>query len=329
MTTDSILKLIADFWQVGWRPMLEILVLWIGMYQFYRLLRGTRGWAVVLGLTGFFILFLGLVFMANVFELQVLSAVLQYLLFLMPFVALVIFQPELRRILAEVGNQPLFNTARQERENIEVLVRAMERLSKMRIGALVAVEQAIQLREAVESGVELDCDASPEMLETVFFPNNAIHDGGVLIKGDRITYAACIFPLTQRHDLDRTVGTRHRAAVGLSEETDAVVIVVSEETGQISYAYKGSLERGVTLNELRQFLSSIFVTLERPGSIGEWFAQLRRRKALRRAMRRSREERRKERNSGGGTEDNAPARVAASRERPTPAKARVVKVDTP
>ncbi len=312
MTTESILKLIEDFWQVGWRPMLEILVLWIGMYQFYRLLRGTRGWAVVLGLTGFFILFLGLVFMANVFELQVLSAVLQYLLFLMPFVALVIFQPELRRILAEVGNQPLFNTARQERENIEVLVRAMERLSKMRIGALVAVEQAIQLREAVESGVEINCDASPEMLETVFFPNNAIHDGGVLVKGDRITYAACIFPLTQRHDLDKAVGTRHRAAIGLSEETDAVVIIVSEETGQISYAYKGHLERGVTLNELRQFLSSIFVTLDQPGSIGEWFAQRRRRKALRRALRRGREEGAKDRNRDeSGTEARPAAQPQA------------------
>lgn len=260
MTTDSILQLIAEYWQVGWRPMLEIVVLWIGMYQFYRLLRGTRGWAVVLGLTGVFILFLGLVVMANMFNLTVLSAVIQYLLFLMPFVALIIFQPELRRILAEIGNQPMFNTARQERENIEVLVRAMERLSKMRIGALVAVEQGIQLREAVESGVEINCDASPEMLETVFFPNNAIHDGGVLIKGDRLTHAACIFPLTQRDDLDKTVGTRHRAAIGLSEETDGVVIIVSEETGQISYAYKGHLERGVTLNELRQFLSSIFVT---------------------------------------------------------------------
>jgi len=260
MTTDSILQLIAEYWQVGWRPMLEIVVLWIGMYQFYRLLRGTRGWAVVLGLTGVFILFLGLVVLANMFELTVLSAVIQYLLFLMPFVALIIFQPELRRILAEIGNQPMFNTARQERENIEVMVRAMERLSKMRIGALVAVEQGIQLREAVESGVEINCDASPEMLETVFFPNNAIHDGGVLIKGDRLTHAACIFPLTQRDDLDKTIGTRHRAALGLSEETDAVVIIVSEETGQISYAYKGHLERGVTLNELRQFLSSIFVT---------------------------------------------------------------------
>lgn len=262
-----------EYWQVGWRPMLEIATLWVGIYQLYRFLRGTRGWAVVLGLTAVLILFLGLIVVTNVLELTVLKEVIQYLLFFMPFMALVIFQPELRRILAEFGNRPMFNTARQERENIEILVRAMERLSKMRIGALVAVEQGIQLQAAVESGVELNCDASPEMLETIFFPNNAIHDGGVLIKGDRLTFAACIFPLTQRRDLDKSVGTRHRAALGLSEETDAVVIIVSEETGAISYAYKGHLERGVTLNELRSFLSSILVKREQPRNWSEWLGQ--------------------------------------------------------
>jgi diadenylate cyclase len=97
------------------------------------------------------------------------------------------------------------------------------------------------------------------MLETIFFPNNAIHDGGVIIKGNRITHAACIFPLTRRQDLNKSLGTRHRAALGLSEETDALIVIVSEETGAISYAYKGELERGVTLEELRDFLSSILV----------------------------------------------------------------------
>ncbi len=97
------------------------------------------------------------------------------------------------------------------------------------------------------------------MLETIFFPNNAIHDGGVIIKGDRIAYAACIFPLTQRQDLNKSLGTRHRAAIGLSEETDAVIVVVSEETGMISHAYKGQLVRGVTLEELRAFLTSVLV----------------------------------------------------------------------
>src|SRR5207253_4652686 len=122
----------------------------------------------------------------------------------------------------------------------------VERLADVRIGALVAIEQSIQLQEAIESGIIIDCQASPEMLETIFFPNNAIHDGGVVIKGDRIALAACIFPLTQRQDLNKSLGTRHRAAIGLSEETDAVVVVVSEETGAISHAYKGQLVRGIS-----------------------------------------------------------------------------------
>ena len=105
----------------------------------------------------------------------------------------------------------------------------------------------------------MDCEATPEMLETIFFPNNAIHDGGVIIKGNRITHAACIFPLTARKDLSKSMGTRHRAAIGLSEETDALIVAVSEETGAISYAYKGQLTRGVTSEALRAFLTSVLV----------------------------------------------------------------------
>ncbi len=120
------------------------------------------------------------------------------------------------------------------------------------------------MHEAAESGIPVDCIATPEMLETIFFPNNAIHDGGVIIKGDRIAYAACIFPLTRRQDLNKSLGTRHRAAIGLSEETDAVVVVVSEETGTISYAYKGELVRGLSIEELRAFLSSVLLQPGRP-----------------------------------------------------------------
>jgi diadenylate cyclase len=108
------------------------------------------------------------------------------------------------------------------------------------------------------------------MLEAIFFPNNAIHDGGVIIKGDRIAYAACIFPLTQRTDLNKSLGTRHRAAIGLSEETDAVVVIVSEETGMISHAYKGQLTRGVTLEELRAFLSLVILRPARSNNFFSW-----------------------------------------------------------
>jgi diadenylate cyclase len=184
--------------------------------------------------------------------------------------AMVIFQPELRRMLAELGNLPLFASTSEQRESIEVIIQTCERLSEVKIGALIAVEQSIQLQEAVESGIKVDCAATPEMLETIFFPNNAVHDGGVILKGDRIAYAACIFPLTQRSDLNKSLGTRHRAAIGLSEETDAAIVVVSEETGAVSYAYKGQLTRGVSLEELRAFLTSLILRPEKTHGFAKW-----------------------------------------------------------
>ena len=232
----------------------------------FRFVRGTRGWPVI---TGFLVVLLAFVlvsFLLNLKELQYLLGV-----FSAAFVVaiLVIFQPELRRMLAELGNLNLFTTAHEQRENIEIIVQTVERLADVRIGALIAIEQSIQLQEAIESGIIIDCQASPEMLETIFFPNNAIHDGGVVIKADRIALAACIFPLTQRQDLNKSLGTRHRAAIGMSEETDAVVVVVSEETGAISHAYKGQLVRGVTSEELRSFLTSVLVT---PARSRNWLA---------------------------------------------------------
>ncbi len=238
-----------------WRFVVEITILTVTFYYAFMFIRGTRGWPVVIG----FSVILAMTLLSRAFQLEVLSFLLQYFLTILAVAVLVIFQPELRRMLAELGNLPLFYTAREQRENIEVIVQAAERLAEARIGALMGIEQSIQLQEVVESGILVDCEATPEMIETIFFPNNAIHDGGVIIRGDRIAFAACIFPLTQRQDLNKSLGTRHRAAIGLTEETDAVVVAVSEETGAISYAYKGHLVRGVTAEELRSFLTSVFV----------------------------------------------------------------------
>ena len=235
---------------------MEILILTVGLYYALRFIRGTRGAPVV---TGFLVVLLAFVLVSFLLKLTVLQYLLGAFSAFFILAVLVIFQPELRRMLAELGNLPLLATAHAQRENIEVIIQTVERLSDVRIGALMAIEQSIHLPEAVESGIVVDCLATPEMLETIFFPNNAIHDGGVIMKGDRIAYAACIFPLTQRQDLNKSLGTRHRAALGLSEETDATVVVVSEETGAISYAYKGQLMRGVTLEELRAFLTSVLV----------------------------------------------------------------------
>lgn len=264
--------------QLIWRPALEILILTVGIYYAFTLVRGTRGAPVV---TGFLIVLLSMALLANVLDLKVLRWLLGTFSAVFAVAVLVLFQPELRRMLAGLGKIPAFYSSREQREkqreNIEVIIQTVERLSEVRIGALLALEQSIQLQNEAESGIPVHCQATPEMLETIFFPNNAIHDGGAIIQGDRIAFAACIFPLTQRPDLSKSMGTRHRAAIGLSEETDAVVVVVSEETGAVSYAYKGQLVRGVSLEELRSFLTSIFIKPTKPRTrmdgLRVWFGE--------------------------------------------------------
>jgi diadenylate cyclase len=262
---------ILQYLQQVWRPVLEIVILAVGIYYALMFVRGTRGWPVVIG---FVIVLFTMLLLAGVLELQVLGSLLRNFFLWFAVAVLVIFQPELRRMLAELGNLPLFISAHEQRQNIEVIIQTAERLSEVRIGALMAIEQSIQLDEAVESGVAVDCEATPEMLETIFFPNNAIHDGGVIIRGDRIAKAACIFPLSERLGLSKSLGTRHRAALGLSEETDAVIVVISEENGAISYAYKGHFSRGVSLVELRAFLTSVLVSRERTRKFADWLRLL-------------------------------------------------------
>lgn len=255
-----------------WKPAVEIFILTLGIYYILRFVWGTRGFSI---LTGFLVVLLTFTLISNFLQLIVLRWLLTTFSAFFAVAVLVIFQPELRRLLAQLGNLPLFQTTHEQRENIEVIVQTVERLADVRIGALIAIEQSLQLPESVESGISIDCIATPEILETIFFPNNAIHDGGAIIKGDRITHAACIFPLSRRADLAKSLGTRHRAAIGLTEETDAIVVVVSEETGSISYAYKGILVRGVTAEELRAFLTSILVKPEKSRRPFEWLRQWR------------------------------------------------------
>lgn len=265
-----------NFLNNAWRPALEILILAVGIYYVFSYVRGSRGWPVF---TGFLVVLLTLVIGTGLLNLQVLKWLMQTFFAGIAVAALVIFQPELRRMLGELGRIPLFHTSREERENIEVIVEAAENLAEAKIGGLIAIEQALHLQSIVESGIVVDCEATPEMLETIFFPNNAIHDGGVIIKGNRIRQAACIYPLTRRQDLSKSMGTRHRAAIGLSEESDAIVVVISEETGSISYAYKGELVRGVTLEELRAFLSAVLVKTTKPRGFKVWLRSWRSKKA--------------------------------------------------
>jgi len=242
-------------WETLWRPVVEISILAVGIYFVLMFVRRTHGWGVFIG----FLVLLGFLVVTTALQLTVLNWILLQLFSFSAYAILILFHPEIRRLLSRLGNLPNFSLIREQRETIEVIVQAVDRLSDVKSGALIAVEQSHDLSQVLELGVPIDCEATPEMLETIFFPNNAIHDGGVLIEGDRISHAACILPLTRRQDLQKSLGTRHRAAIGLSEETDAVVVLVSEETGMISYAHQGQLVRGLSVEELRSILSTLIV----------------------------------------------------------------------
>ncbi|HEY2329227.1 MAG TPA: diadenylate cyclase, partial [Verrucomicrobiae bacterium] len=156
----------------GWRPVMEILILAVLIYFAFRFVRGTRGWPVVIG---FVVVLLALTAVTTILDLKVLRWILGSASVFIALGALVIFQPELRRMLAELGNLPLFASTSEQRESIEIIIQTCERLADVKIGALIAIEQSIQLQEAVEAGIKVDCDVTPEMLEAIFFPNNAIH----------------------------------------------------------------------------------------------------------------------------------------------------------
>ena len=249
------------------KPAVEIGILAVGIYYVLNFVRGTRGAAVF---SGFLVVALTLLAVTTFLKLEVLHWILATFTTIIAFAIIVLFPPEIRRLLAQVGSLQVFNPIQDQRENIEVIIQTVERLAEVKIGALIAVEQNVQLIDLVESSVPIDTLATPEMFETIFFPNNAIHDGGVVMKGNRISHAACIFPLTQRQDLSKSLGTRHRAAIGLSEESDSVIVVVSEETGMISCAHHGHLARGLTLESLRAYLSSVLIKQDKEANAGWW-----------------------------------------------------------
>jgi diadenylate cyclase len=254
---------IFDFIGSYWRAAFEILLLAAAIYYLLMLVRGTRGAAV---LTGFLILLLGVAGVTQIFKLDVINWILGRILAFMAIAVLVIFQPELRRALAQLGSRYPFSSPRLRFELIDVLVETARSLSQKRCGGLMAVEREIGFRGVAETGVAVDSKATPELLTTIFFPNTPLHDGGVVLRGDRIVSAACVFPLTQRQGLSASVGMRHRAAIGLTEETDAVVVVVSEETGDISVAHRGHLVQGLDPDGLRDFLTTTLAPSAKKGT---------------------------------------------------------------
>jgi diadenylate cyclase len=259
---------VLDFIVVYWKPVFEIALLAAFFYYILLLFRGTRGAAV---LTGFVIVLLGITGVTQVFQLDVINWILGRFLTFLAIAVLVIFQPELRRALADLGSRQFFTGSKQRGEMIDVLVETARSLSQKRCGGLMAVEREIGFRGVADTGVRIEAKATPELLTTIFFPNTPLHDGGVVLRGDQIVAAACVFPLTQRQGLSASTGMRHRAAMGLTEDSDAVVVVVSEETGEISVAHRGHLVQGLDPDGLRAFLTT---TLTSVGRRTNWLANL-------------------------------------------------------
>jgi diadenylate cyclase len=238
------------------RSLIEILILTAGIYSMWKLFRGTRGARVLAGF-GFLLAMLSLVSYA--LQLTVIEKLLSFSPIFLMTSLVIIFQPELRRLFAELGSRPLISAHRQQSEVIETVINALEQLQLAGHGALIAFEREITYDPARENGTLLDAKVSDDLLATIFFPKTPLHDGGVIIVQDRIAVAAAIFPLTQAEGLQRTLGLRHRAALGLSDETDAAVVVLSEETGIISLAINGDLRRPLTTDELRAQLIAILL----------------------------------------------------------------------
>jgi diadenylate cyclase len=240
------------------------LVLAVAYYYVFLFFRGTRGAQVVVGLV---ILVAVLIGLTQLFNLDALNWILQRLSVFLGAALLIVFQPEIRRALAELGKQPVFSGSAARRSVVDAIVEAVSMLAAHRVGALIAIERDIGTRAVQETGVRVDAAVTPELLASLFFPHTPLHDGGAIISGSRIVAAGCVFPLSPKSDLHKQLGTRHRAGVGLSEETDAVVVIVSEETGTISVSYGGRLSRGLDEEQLHSFLAALLVKEAQPETV--------------------------------------------------------------
>src|ERR687887_2712529 len=247
---------LIDLWLRGWRSLVEILLLWVAIYYGYLYFRGTRGAKV---LTGLAIVFLTLTLISTLLNLVVIGWIVRSFSVFLAVALVVIFQPELRRALAELGGHPIFSLTSEKRETVHDLVEGVAQLANKQFGALIAIERDTSIRVYEETGVTLDAGLSVELLLTIFHPKSALHDGGVIIRNGRVAAAACIFPVSQRETLDRSLGLRHRAGLGLTEESDAIAIVVSEETGGISICHRRRIERDFNPETFRKRIGEILL----------------------------------------------------------------------
>ena len=241
---------------------IDILIVAVLFYQVIQFIRRSRAASILKGL----VLLLLMLWFGELLDLNTTSFLLRNTMQLGVVAVLVVFQPELRSALEQMGRSRIGGFAlfgeRDESESLKLISEvctACDHLSQRRIGALIIFERSIGLNDVIKSGVPLDSELSAELLESIFFVNNPLHDGAVVVRNGRISAAACLLPLTQNHNLSKELGTRHRAAIGLSEVSDALVVVVSEETGKISIVTDGLIRRGYRADTLQESLQNALI----------------------------------------------------------------------
>jgi len=257
-------QVLSWFPHLTWTAVADIALIAFLIYQFLMIVRGRRAAHILAG-----VLILAAIYgFAAALGLEMISAVLSNLAPYAPFAMIVMFQSEIRRLLARIGRSRWVSLGGrlQKREFAEELVLALTQLGQQKIGALVVIERDIGLRTFIESGVILDACVSRDLLLTIFQHGSVLHDGAVIVQGERIAAAACFLPLTVKPAPARSLGTRHRAAIGVTEETDCLSLVVSEQTGHLSLAVYGEIETDITPQELEQRITDHLVQRRRPKS---------------------------------------------------------------
>ena len=246
---------------ITWWDLLDMLIVSILVYELLKLIRGTRAVQLAIGIAAM----VGLFYLSQGFQLETLNWLIRNIIGYVVFAAIVLLQADIRRALVHLGRGRLFRRLEgksTDDETVEELVVATTTLSAKKTGAIIVIERAIGLRNYIESGITLDAKLTYDLLVSIFQPTSPLHDGAVIVQGDRIAAAACFLPLTINPRLNRELGSRHRAAIGVTEENDAVAIVVSEETGKISVVEDGDIEHDIDSERLRVRLQSV-VTLGR------------------------------------------------------------------
>ena len=273
----AIKDVLTEMWGVlkgfNWiADLLDIILVAVILYGAIKLIRDSKAMQLVKG-----ILFLAVLYaLVTLLKMQASSYLFSMLFGNLLLILVIVFTPEIRNALESVGRTSVFNISnllqignddskKQEQMTyaINAVCKEVSELSDSKIGALIVFEKDTNLGEIIKTGTGIDAEVTPELLGNIFYPKAPLHDGAVIIRNSRVAAAGCILPLTFNSNISRELGTRHRAAIGMSEESDAVIVVVSEETGAISFAYKGRLKHGISENELRQILSNQFLSAER------------------------------------------------------------------